>query len=213
MLADEECVESRGSQAREIGMRLKPDSTHCHTFIRNRLDQLFRCFNAHFERAQIAIVHAQNASPAVKARTSSSRSMYFDERLHSQFAAERQQLEQHLILEARDNQQEGVSIRRPRFPHLPRIDNEILAQHRQADRPRAHRAYILDRPEKILPPSAQRALLLRPLPNPWLAIRGWKSARIRPREGDAFLSSAITFRESRVSAAAKSRTGLACFTP
>ena len=34
-------------------------------------------------------------------------------------------------LETRDNQQDGVSAQRPRFPNLIRVQGEVLAQHRQ----------------------------------------------------------------------------------
>jgi hypothetical protein len=51
--------------------------------------------------------------------------------------------------EGRDDQQDAVGAHRPRLDHLIRIDDEVLAQHRQAAR-RARLDQIIGRTLKVL---------------------------------------------------------------
>ncbi len=80
-------------------------------------------------------------APAANALVNSSSRVHFDERLHAQFAAEREQFAEQRIIESGHNQQEGIGVRGPCFPYLPGIDDEILAQHGQSDR-RARVAHV-----------------------------------------------------------------------
>ena len=154
-------------------------------------------FHAHVQRLQIAIVHANNPRPdrqrTIKFRavcTSTSGSIFSSR-------PNRHQFPQRTIAQRRHNQQKTVRIVRPRFPHLPGIENEILAQHWQLDAVPAHPADSSASRRKIPARSAPTAppLLLPPdhAPNATAS----NGSRSTPREGDAGFSSAITFSSTR----------------
>src|SRR5690242_17295994 len=55
--------------------------------------------------------------------------MNLHERLHFQLASESQQLAKQFVTERGNDQQKAVRVVRARFPDLPRIEEEVLAQH------------------------------------------------------------------------------------
>src|SRR5699024_9106655 len=57
--------------------------------------------------------------------------VYFGQHVHAQVEGRVGQTLQGVVIERRGNQQNAVGAQRPRFGDLDRVDNEILAQHRQ----------------------------------------------------------------------------------
>jgi hypothetical protein len=52
----------------------------------------------------------------------------FDERLHAEFAAEREEVAQKPVAEGGYDKEKAVGVGGPRFPDLPRVEDEILAK-------------------------------------------------------------------------------------
>ena len=67
--------------------------------------------------------------------------MHLKQRRQAQLLRQDQQINQLRIAQALGNQQDRISARRRRLPHLVRINDEVLAQHRQ-------RHAILDPPDE-----------------------------------------------------------------
>src|SRR5665213_3172250 len=64
MLTDEERVKPRGAKTRQISVRAQARFAYRDTLPWNFLDQFHRCLYAHFERAQVAVIHANNSRPS-----------------------------------------------------------------------------------------------------------------------------------------------------
>src|SRR5260221_8277174 len=61
VLANQKRVKSRRAKASQVFMRAQTGFADSDAFFGNALDQLVRCFDAHFQGAKIAIVYTQNA--------------------------------------------------------------------------------------------------------------------------------------------------------
>ena len=112
-------------------------------------------------------------------------------------AASRMQLGGQRIVDHGQNHQDRVGAQRPRFGHLPGIDQELLAQAGQGGRRRARRRDARRRPGSSARRSAPTGRPRRPPRRRGRCAGGSKSARIRPLDGEAFLISAISGQAAR----------------
>jgi len=123
MLPDQECVKPRRTKTSQVFMRAQPGFTDGNAFVGDGLNQIMRCLDAHFEGAKIAVIHAKDARADGQPPRQLLAGVDFDERLHSKLAAERKQLGKARVIERRDDQQEGIRVRRPRPPR-PATDRQ-----------------------------------------------------------------------------------------
>jgi hypothetical protein len=126
MFTDQECVKSGRAKADQVLMRAQTRFTHGDTFLRNGFDQFVRRFDSHFERAQVAIVHADDARAGGQRPRQLLTRVHFHQRLHPKLPAQRQQFGKKNVTQSRDNQQKRIRICRARFPNLPGVNNEIF---------------------------------------------------------------------------------------
>jgi len=134
MFADEKSVEPGGAQADKIVVRAQAGFTDRDTMIGDAVDQLIGSFNANTKSFQIAIIDAEDAGVRGERATELGAGVNFDERLHAKLAAERDELGELRVGERGHNEKITVRIVGASFPHLPRVENEILAEHGQSDR-------------------------------------------------------------------------------
>src|ERR1700704_2336808 len=125
MLPYEERIKPRRTKTNKVFMRAQPGFTDGNAFVGDGLNQFMRCLDAHFEGAKIAVIHAEDARANGQRPRQLLASVDFDERLHSKLAAERKQFGKTRVIKRRDDQEEGIRVRRSRLPDLPRIDDEI----------------------------------------------------------------------------------------
>ena len=81
-----------------------------------------------FERAQIAVVDADDGGTGVERAVEFGFVVNFDKGVQAGFAGHGKEEFQFLIAEDRDDEEDGIGAVFDRFENLERIDNEILAQ-------------------------------------------------------------------------------------
>jgi len=142
MLADEERIKSSGPKACQVTVGPQSGFAHSDAFVGDGRDQFHGNFGPNLERAQVAVVHSDDARAGSQRPRELLARVHLDERFHSQFAAERQQLAKNRVSESRNDQQKRIGVRGPCLPNLPRIDNEILRSTGRATAARASRMYF-----------------------------------------------------------------------
>ena len=102
--------------------------------IRNSADQFERCFDAHGERSEVAVVYADDAGAGGESAVELIGSVNLDERLHANLTAQGDEVAQQRIFKYRDDEEKAVCVVGAGFPDLPGIEDKILAQNRELDR-------------------------------------------------------------------------------
>src|SRR5690348_5648388 len=128
-LADKKSVEARTAELGKVIVRSKAGFADGDALLRYPFDQFEGGLHAHVQGAQVAIVYANDASAGGQRAIQLRSGMNLHERLHFQLASESQQLAKQFVTERGDNQQKTIRVVCPRFPDLPRIEEEVLAQH------------------------------------------------------------------------------------
>ena len=135
------------------------------------LDQFEGSFDADVESFQVAIVDADDAGVGGEGAVEFRAGVNFHERLHSELAAERDQFAKRVVRERCDDEQEAVGVVGARFPDLPGIEDEVLAQRRGALLAlRASRRFFSEPPKNS--PSVRTESAAAPAASRDLASRG-----------------------------------------
>src|SRR5580692_11701 len=103
--ANQKRVEPCVAKFREVIVGAQPGLADCDTVSGNPLDKFERGLDAQAKRLQIAIVDADDARFGGQSAIQLGGGMNFDERLHANFAAERDEVAKKFIAKRRDNQQ------------------------------------------------------------------------------------------------------------
>src|SRR5229473_379330 len=198
MCADKKSVKTGGAKLREIAVGAQSGFADGDAVVWNSADQFKRSIDVDAQRLQIAIVYTEYARAHSQRPVHFFRCVNFDERLHAQLAAQSDEVAEERILQSGGDKEKAVGVIGASFPNLPGIKNKILAQNRKLH-DLASIAQVFQRA-----PANSRACA---------RATGSNGSRITPREGEAGFSSATMFKPSRHSAAEKSRSGVAAFTP
>lgn len=133
VFADEEGVETRGAEVLQVGVGAQAGFSNGEAVIRDFFDQFEGCLHPNRKRFQIAIIDADDARVSSQGPTEFAAGVNFDERLHLQFTAEREQVVKKRVRQRGDNQEKAVGVIGARFPDLPGIENEILTESGKLD--------------------------------------------------------------------------------
>ncbi len=136
-LADQERMHAGIAHQRDVGRRQDAAFGDQHAVARHRVLQVERGLQRHLEGAQVAVVDAEQARRHRQRTLEFVEVVHLDQHVHAEFAGDEGELRQLHVIQRRGDQQHAVGAERARLVHLVRIDDEILAQHRQARRPRA----------------------------------------------------------------------------
>src|SRR5208282_3366190 len=147
-------------------------------------------FEIHLKGAQIAAVNANQVAAGIERPFELRFVMRFAQNVEALGARDSGQRHQFFLFEGGDDQQNCVGAICLGFHNLELIDDEILAQAGQGTGRRSF-AQIVKRAQKKRFVGQHRQCG-RARPRSRASSEGLKSARIKPFEGEAFLSTAIT---------------------
>ena len=133
VLADEKGIEAGAAKFQQVGVRTKARFGHRRAIVGNVLDEFKGGFPAHRKGLEVTIIDAKDACASAESAIQFRVRVNFDEGLHLKFAAECDQITQQRVVQSRDNKQEAIGVIRARFPNLPGVKNEVLAERGQAD--------------------------------------------------------------------------------
>lgn len=133
MLADKEGIEAGGAEMAKIGMGAQARFGHGDAVIGDLLDQFQRGLRVHREGLQIAIVYADDMGFGGEGAIELGACVDFNQRFHLQCATEGDEVAQQRIVESGNDQEEAIGVVGARFPDLPGIEDEVLAENRERD--------------------------------------------------------------------------------
>lgn len=128
VLADEEGVEADGAKILKISVSAQAGFGNGEAVIGNMLDQVVGSLHADIECFEVAVVDADDAGIGGESAIEFGAGVDFDERFHSEFAAESEKIAEKRIVEDGDNQKETVGVVGARLPDLPGVEDEILTK-------------------------------------------------------------------------------------
>ncbi len=134
MSADEEGVETGGAKLDEIVVRAQAGFADGDAMMRDAVDQFERSLDASCESLEVAIVHANDARASGQGPIEFSIRVHLDQRFHSKFSPERDEIAKKVILKHSDYEKKTVGVVGARFPDLPGVEDEVFAEHGELDR-------------------------------------------------------------------------------
>ena len=132
--ADKETARAGGGQAVEICGSADPAFGDDDAVRRHFRRQGFGGAQIGFERLQVAVVDADQPHRKAQGAVELGAVMDFGEHIETELGGGRRQLSGRCIGQRRHDQQDAVGPDAPAFQDLIRVEDEILAQHRQTDR-------------------------------------------------------------------------------
>src|SRR6266436_5402262 len=98
------------------------------------IDQFEGSLNASRESLEVAIIHADEARANGEGSIEFGIRVHFDQRFHSKFSPESDEIAKKSIFKHRDNEKKTVGVIGAGLPHLPGVEDEIFAEHGELDR-------------------------------------------------------------------------------